>query len=172
MRRVLGSCSTRSEKSCISDEARLIDTNVLVHAYAISDERKHEIALSLVERVWAGEGAVTTLQNVCELFFVVTQKVASPMSAASAEAIVQGILGALQWRIIDRGAATVSSAIELVKLHRAPFWGALIAPCMLEHGVRTLVTENERDFKRIPGITVFNPFKARVVRRERRGSGG
>jgi len=56
------------------------------------------------------------------------------------------------------------SAIELVKLHRAPFWDALIAACMLEHGVRTIVTENERDFKRIPGIMALNPFKARVQR--------
>jgi len=61
----------------MNDEPRLSDTNVLVHAYTISDERKHEIALSLVERVWAGEGAVTTFQNVCEFFFVVSQKVAS-----------------------------------------------------------------------------------------------
>ena len=36
------------------DELRLIDTNVLVHAYTVSDERKHEAALSLVEKVWEG----------------------------------------------------------------------------------------------------------------------
>ena len=28
----------------------------------------------------------------------------------------------------------------------------------------SIVTENERDFKRIPGITVSNPFKERVKR--------
>ena len=40
----------------------------------------------------------------------------------------------------------------------------LIAACMLEHAILTIVTENERDFRRIPGITVINPFKARVKR--------
>jgi hypothetical protein len=30
---------------------------------------------------------------------------------------------------------------------------------MLEHDIHTIVTENERDFKKIPGITVVNPFK-------------
>lgn len=35
----------------MTGEARLIDTNVLIHAYTVSDERKHETALSLVEKV-------------------------------------------------------------------------------------------------------------------------
>ena len=36
----------------MTGELRLIDTNVLVHAYTMSDERKHGAALSLVEKVW------------------------------------------------------------------------------------------------------------------------
>ena len=54
-------------------------------------------------------------------------------------------------------------AIELVKLYRAPFWDALIAATMLEHGIDTIVTENERDFKKIPGITIINLFQRRSV---------
>jgi len=49
--------------------------------------------------------------------------------------------------------------MDLVRLHRVPFWDALIAACMLENGISTIVTENEADFKRIPGITTSNPFK-------------
>ena len=63
-----------------------------------------------------------------------------------------------QWRVIDRGPMTVLKAIELVKLYRAPFWDALIAACMLEYGIGTIVTENERDFRKIPGLKVINPF--------------
>ena len=36
----------------MNGETRLIDTNVLVHAYTIADDRKHQAALALVERVW------------------------------------------------------------------------------------------------------------------------
>lgn len=54
--------------------------------------------------------------------------------------------------------------MELVELYRTNFWDALIVACMLEYGVDTIVTENERDFKRIPGITVVNPFKTRAER--------
>jgi len=38
----------------MTGELRLIDTNVLVHAYTVCDERKHEAAPSLVEKVWEG----------------------------------------------------------------------------------------------------------------------
>jgi predicted nucleic acid-binding protein len=55
----------------MTGDMRLIDTNVLVHAYTVSDQRKHEVALSLVEKVWEGEAAATTLQNLCELFSVI-----------------------------------------------------------------------------------------------------
>lgn len=146
----------------MNGEPRLIDTVVLVHAYTVSDDYKHRTALSLMERVWGGEEAVTTLQNLCELFFVVTRKAEKPISASAAETIVKGILTGTQWRVIDRSPETVFKAIELVELHRAPFWDALIAACMLEQQVHTIVTENERDFRRIPGITVINPFKAKV----------
>ena len=145
----------------MSDNSRLIDTNVLVQAYTVSDEKKHESALALVEQVWKGEEATTTLQNLCEFFFVVTRKVAKPIPSSAAEAIVKAIMASSQWQVIDRSSETLFRAIDLVKLYHAPFWDALIAACMLEHGVHTIVTENERDFKRIPGISVINPFKTK-----------
>jgi len=147
----------------MSGNARLIDTNVLVHAYTIADDRKHRLALPLLERIWEGEEATTTLQNLCEFFFVATRKVAKPISATAAEAVIKGIVAGSQWRIIDRNTETVFKAIEMVRLYRTSLWDALIAACMLEHGVDAIVTENERDFKKIPGITVINPFKRRSV---------
>ncbi len=44
----------------MNDDTRLVDTNILVQAYTVSDEKKHQIALSLVERVWEGEGLVAS----------------------------------------------------------------------------------------------------------------
>lgn len=148
----------------MSGETCLLDTNVLVHAYAVADEQKHQTARLLVERVWAGQRAATTIQNLCEFFAVVTRKVARPIPTAHAGTIVQGILSASHWEIIDRGPASLMHAVELVKQRRAKFWDALIAAAMLEHGLGTIVTENVRDFRRIPGIRVVNPFKGRPAR--------
>ena len=148
----------------MSVDLRPIDTNILVQAYTVADVGKHETALALVQRVWEGEKAVTTLQNLCEFFSVVTQKVTKPITSGAAEDIIKGIITGGQWQVIDRRSEAVFRAIEFVKVHHAPFWDALIAACMLEHGVHTIVTENERDFKKIPGITIINPFKARAQR--------
>ena len=65
--------------------------------------------------------------------------------------------------VVDRNAGTVVKAMGIVESVGAPFWDALIAACMLEHDIEVIVTENEKDFKNIPGITVLNPFKTRVA---------
>jgi predicted nucleic acid-binding protein len=131
----------------MNDELTLVDTNVLVHAYSIVDQRKHEQASFWLTRIWEGEQAATTLQNLSEFFFVVTRKVAKPLALDQAEAVVSGILTGSQWHVLDRNADTLLKAIELVKLHRASLWDALIAACMLEHRMTTIVTENERDYR-------------------------
>ncbi|MBI2986940.1 MAG: hypothetical protein HYY45_09245 [Deltaproteobacteria bacterium] len=92
----------------MNGEPRLIDTVILVHAYTVSDDYKHHTALSLMERVWGGEEGTTTLQNLCEFFFVATRKVQKPISASAAETVVKGILTGSQWRVIDRSPETVS----------------------------------------------------------------
>lgn len=143
---------------------RLIDTNVLVHAYVLLDARKQAVAEALVLPIWKDGGGLTTMQNLCEFFHVAMSKIERPMPADQAGRIVKEILSSTKWHVLDRGIGTVVQAIELVTLHHASFWDAMIAACMLEHGVTTIVTENERDFTKIPGLTVINPFKARAQR--------
>lgn len=55
----------------MSDEKGLIDTNVLVYAYVISDEEKHRIAAELVESIWREGIGIVTLQNLCEFLVMV-----------------------------------------------------------------------------------------------------
>lgn len=76
----------------MNDDLTLVDTNVLVHAYAVTDQRKHEQAMAWVTRIWKGDLAATTLHNLCEFFSVVTRKVAKPLSHAQAQAVLSGIL--------------------------------------------------------------------------------
>lgn len=145
-------------------ENRLLDTNILVYAYDVSEKRRREIAKALVDEVWDSGGVVVTLQNLSEFFFPVTRKVQKPVPVVDAKTIVSDILRSSRWMVIDRNAGTVMKAMEIVESVRAPFWDALIAACMLEHGIDVIVTENEKDFKNIPGLTVINPFKTRVAK--------
>ncbi len=57
---------------------------------------------------------------------------------------------------MDRG---YSSATKKSAYQGTPFWDALIAETMLENGVSTIYTENEKDFKKMRGINAINPFK-------------
>ncbi len=145
-------------------ENSLIDTNVLVYAYDVSEKAKRQVARALLDKVWDRGGGVVTLQNLSEFFVAVTEKVQKPIPVSSARTIISDILRSKRWLVIDRQARTIMRAIDLVERTGTPYWDALIAACMLEHGVSLIVTENEWDFKRIPGITVINPFK-RVVKR-------
>ena len=97
--------------------------------------------------------------RICANFAVATKKVARPMPTNQAENIVREILASTKWRVVDRREETVVHAMELVRQRRVPFWDALIAACMLENAIGTIVTENERAFKKVPGITITNPFK-------------
>jgi predicted nucleic acid-binding protein len=146
----------------MSADNRLIDTNVMVYAYDVSEKAKRHAARALLDEVWDRGGGVLTLQNLSEFFVAVTKKVEHPISIANARAILADILRSGRWLVIDRQAQTILTAIELVERTGAPYWDALIAACMLEHESTTIVTENERDFKKIPGLTVINPFKAQL----------
>ena len=143
-------------------ENRLIDTNVLVYAYDVSEKAKRRIAHDLLARIWDEGGGVVALQNLSEFFVVVTGKVQRPVAISAARTIVSDILRSARWLVIDRQAGTMLRTIDFVQRTGVPYWDGLIAACMLEHGIDTIVTENERDFKRIPGITVVNPFRAKV----------
>jgi predicted nucleic acid-binding protein len=143
-------------------ETRLLDTNVLVYAYDVSETRRRTIAKTLVDEIWDAGGGVVTLQNLSEFFFAVTRKVNKPVPVVDAKTIVSDMLRSSRWRVIDRNAGTLMKAIEIVESVRAPFWDALIAACMLERGIEVIVTENEKDFKNISGITAMNPFKTRA----------
>jgi predicted nucleic acid-binding protein len=50
-------------------ENRLLDTNVLVYAYDVSETRRRVIAKGLVNDVWNAGSRVLTLQNLSEFFF-------------------------------------------------------------------------------------------------------
>jgi predicted nucleic acid-binding protein len=142
------------------DIRKLIDTNVLVYAYDVSEKDKHNLAKKIVEEIWQKGGGVITLQNLSEFFVVVTKKVEYPLSINDARIIIKDIIKSTKWLVIDRDEETLIKSIELVESTGVHFWDALIATCMLENGIKVILTENEDDFKRVEGIQVVNPFSS------------
>jgi len=142
----------------MKDNPALIDTNILVYAYDSVAGFKHKKAKELLKNVWE-EGAIVSLQNLCEFFVVITEKVEKPVSIKQAKEIVEDIISSKEWVIIDRTSETIINAFELTRSTGIHFWDAIIAATMLEFGIKDVITENVKDFSKIKLIKAINPFK-------------
>ena len=98
------------------------------------------------------------MQNLMEFFVVITSKVEKPIKSIEAKGIIEDFLKSEKWKIIDRDADTFLKAVNLVSEYGIPLWDALIAACMDENNIIEIVTENKKDFEKIPHITVTVPF--------------
>ena len=64
-----------------------------------------------------------------------------------------------KWKKVDYTNLTTLKAALSSSYFNTPFWDTLIAETMRENGMIEILTENEKDFKAIPGIKAVNPFK-------------
>ena len=135
------------------------DTNILCYAYDATEPSKRKVCGKLVEQGLRGEikGAVSN-QVLVELFNAYTRKLGVPTDQTNI--IVKSLILSKYWRKIDYNHKTVDKALDNSELFRAPFLDVLITETMKENGITEIVTENEKDFGRIPGIKVTNPFKS------------
>lgn len=92
------------------------------------------------------------------IFVVITKKVENPIEIEEARAIIKDFLKSDNWRIIDRDVETFLVAIDLIQKHNIHLWDALIAASMKENDLIEIVTENKKDFDKIPSIKVSVPF--------------
>jgi predicted nucleic acid-binding protein len=137
---------------------KLIDTNILVYAYDTSEGIKHEKSKELLKQIWESGGGVVCLQNLMEFFVVITTKVENPISISDAKTIIEDIIKSDNWKVIDRDIDTLLDAIDLVSKYKVHLWDTLIAACMKENEIMEIITENKKDFEKIPDIKVTVPF--------------
>ena len=72
----------------MTEAERLLDTNVLVHAYIRLDEQKQVSANAIVMPIWESGGASRHCR-ICASFSSLPQKIARPMPIGQAENIVR-----------------------------------------------------------------------------------
>lgn len=138
----------------------LFDTNILVYAYDESEKEKRQIAEKLVEDVFLGNiNGILSNQILSELFYVLTEKINKPLKKEIAAAIIRKYILSSKWHMVNYTSVTVLRAALSASQHNNSFWDTLISETMKENGIVQIITENEKDFKNIPGIRVRNPFK-------------
>ena len=140
------------------------DTSVIVYAFDSSEVEKHSIALKLIEKAMNEGNGVISSQVLLELYNVLTRFVTNPLSREDAERIIKDFVDAPSWRKLDYGVSTAVGAVETSVRLKTSIWDTLITETMKENNVYTIVSENEKDFKKIKGIRVINPFKKQAIK--------
>jgi predicted nucleic acid-binding protein len=137
------------------------DTSIIVYAFDSSEVEKHNIALDLIENAMnEGNGAVSS-QVLLELYNVLTRFVSNPLPPEDVKRIIKGFADASSWHKLDYSISTALRTVETSARLKTKIWDTLITETMKENGVYAIVTENEKDFKKIKGIKVINPFKTK-----------
>ena len=144
----------------------LVDTNVLIYATLENDlrsARSREVLLA------PGEDRYTSVQNLAEMYPNLTgPKMERPDEPAVARAKIQSIASLPSIQVLPLTGDVQSVALELCEKYgitRQRYYDAQIAATMIVHGIRTLLTENDGDFKDIEEIRAINPFSEGVSRR-------
>jgi len=136
---------------------RLIDTNILVYAYDRSYLKKHKIAKEVVKTSWQTKSGVLSIQNLAEFYSIITRKVQKPIAISKAKQIILDLIEGFE--ILRYSEQTIVSAIDNQMIYGIPFWDSLIVATMEENSIDTIITENEKDFKKVEWLNVINPFK-------------
>ncbi len=136
-----------------------IDTNILAYAFDESDEKRRRPCADLVRAGFEGDAQYCISNQVLgELFMVLTKHVGSPISRERASVVVSGFVDSPKWKKVNYTHLTVKRALEDLQTINISFWDVLIAETMREAGIRTVYTENEKDFRRIPWVRTENPL--------------
>lgn len=147
---------TKLVMKSMTSELTLLDSNILVYAYCKSSE-KHASAYCVLESFFANGNGAVSAQNLAEFSRVVTEKVSCPLPFEEVRKIVLDLSEGLA--VLDYGALEVADALGLCNEKNLHFYDALLVSTMEKNGIREIITEDEKEFKKIPWLKATNPFK-------------
>ena len=137
----------------------LIDSNVLIYAFDKDENEKNPIAKAILERIFNGEmNAFLSTQNLSEFYYNVTKKIKKPLEVTEAKEIISDLVSLSNIKIVKIDENTIINAIEISMKCNIHYWDALIASVMKENNIYNIITENDKDFKKISWLKVINPF--------------
>ena len=135
-----------------------MDSKVIVythdrHPKAAVEQAK---AQDLLERLWTEGHGCVSVQVLQECFVTVTRKLARPLDANEAYALLEDLAA---WRVHAPNAEDVLAAVRLHRQHMSSLWDALIIQSASALGCVTLWTQDLNDGQVIAGVRVKNPFR-------------
>ncbi len=136
------------------DSRILIDSNVLIYSVEPSSPEKHDIAMKLILQQCQSKTGTVSCQNLAEFMYVLQRRYKNSLEDGAK--FLRG--ASANFNIIVYTDEDVLRAWHLTAQYNLPFFDALLVATMEKVGISTIITENEKDFKKIPWLTVINPF--------------
>lgn len=140
----------------------LVDTNVLIYATLAADPRHRRAQEVLALRHRAAVEMFVSVQNLAEMYPNLTgPKNQPPDSPALAREKIQAISRLRGLTVLPLTLDSVNRALDLCAaggIIRQKYFDHQLAALMIREDIPVVLTENDKDFNGIEGITPFNPF--------------
>ncbi len=133
----------------------LVDTCILAYLVDKTEPIKHEKAQTWFESIRKEKQRYfISMQNLRELANVSLKKT----TLFPREINENNLLFSETFGVLWDETGDIITAVLLAETDRKNFWDCLLAATAKRHGIRTILTENTKDFGRIKGIKAKNPL--------------
>ncbi len=141
----------------------LLDTNLLVYLY-FKKSSKSKILKDLIYRLKKGNVIlILTEQSLLEFYSVITdsKRVEKPVSPQIAQKEINKYYQSDFFVIIHPLTTTFEIFLDIIagrEVKRGKIFDFYLAATALSNKIRTIYTEDEKDFRDIKGLKTVNPF--------------
>ena len=132
-----------------------VDTNILVYAFDLMEEKKHLKAVKLIESLWETKSGCISIQVLQEFHSAVTRQRAKTFSIKESQEIIRSFT---YWEVFSPKPDDILQAISIQEKHILSFWDAIIIQSAVASGCQFLYSEDFSHGRMIEGVTVINPF--------------
>ena len=137
---------------------KLIDSNVLIHAYDNSDMQSHQTAKEIVKQLEESGEGVLSAQNLAEFSRMLSEKAKPRVPYGKVRTYVLQL--ETLFEVIKYDSKTVAEALNIAETHGLHFFDSLLVATMEKNFISEIVTRNQKDFSKIPWLKVINPFNS------------
>ena len=135
-----------------------IDSNVFVYLFDETDERKRQVAQSLVNTALVEGSAQISFQVVQETLNVITRKLKVPVRLEDAHQFLDQVLAPL-WKI-NPNRVLYQRGLEIQTRYQLGFYDSLIIAASLQAGCKTLFSEDLQHGQQIETLIIQDPFRS------------
>ena len=130
-----------------------LDTNVVVYAFDRADPEKRARAIAILEE---GKRLVVSTQILLETWWVLTRRLAEPLSEDRASAVIDTLT---ELPVVNTDPELVRRAIRTSRETGIAIWDAMIIEAARSGGCNRVLSEDLQDGRDYGGVVVENPFR-------------